>query len=121
VAAAREAVRIIATDRSLRERLWANAKKLHAGLDEIGLKPCAAPGPVGSIRMPDLIAGYQFWKAALDRGVYVNLLMPPATPGGDVLLRFSVSAAHTNEQIETALSVFRDVVAQVGFSTSSRS
>ena len=111
VAAAREAVRIIASDRRPRECLWANARKLHAGLVGIGLSPCAAPGPVGSIRMPGLAGGYQFWKAALDRGIYVNLLMPPATPAGEVLLRFSVSAAHSDEHIETALSVFRDVSA----------
>ncbi len=113
VAAAREAVRIIATDRQPREALWANARKLHAGLVDIGLAPCAAPGPVGSIRMPGLAGGYQFWKAALDRGIYVNLLMPPATPAGEVLLRFSVSAAHSDDHIETALSVFRDVSASL--------
>lgn len=117
IAAAREAVRIIASDRGPRETLWANARKLHAGLGEVGLKPCAAPGPVGSIRMPGLLAGYEFWKAALDRGVYVNLLMPPATPAGEVLLRFSVSAAHTDEHIETALSVFRDVSALLDISS----
>ena len=121
VAALSEAVRIIADDHSLRERLWANTKKFHAGLDKIGLKVCAAPGPVGSIRMPDLIAGYQFWKAALDRGIYVNLLIPPSTPNGEVLLRFSISAAHSKEQIEMAVSVFRDVVEQVGLFTSSPS
>lgn len=111
VAAAREAVWIIATDPAPRETLWANAARLHAGLCDIGLVPCAAPGPVGSIRMPGLAGGYQFWKSALDRGVYLNLLMPPATPAGEVLLRFSVSAAHTAEHIETALSVLREVAA----------
>jgi 8-amino-7-oxononanoate synthase len=111
VAAAREAVRLIGTDPQPRATLWANAAKLHAGLCDIGLTPCAPPGPVGSIRMPGLAGGYQFWKAALDRGIYVNLLMPPATPAGEVLLRFSVSAAHTDEHIETALAVLRDVSA----------
>ena len=111
VAAAREAVRLIATDPQPRAMLWANAAKLHAGLCDIGLTPCAPPGPVGSIRMQGLAGGYQFWKAALDRGIYVNLLMPPATPAGEVLLRYSVSAAHTDEHIETALAVLRDVSA----------
>jgi len=113
VAGIREAVRIIATDRGPRDTLWKNAKRLHAGLNKIGLKPCAAPGPVGSIRMAGLTGGYEFWRAMLDRGVYVNLLMPPATPNGEVLLRFSVSAAHTNEHIETALAAFRDVAESI--------
>ena len=104
-------MRIIAADPQPRQMLWANANKFHAGLCDIGLKPCASPGPVGSIRMNGLTGGYQFWKAALDRGVYVNLLMPPATPAGEVLLRYSDSAAHTDEHIETALSVLQDVSA----------
>jgi 7-keto-8-aminopelargonate synthetase-like enzyme len=41
--------------------------------------------------------------------------MPPATPAGEVLLRFSVSAAHTNEHIETAISVFQEVAALLKF------
>ena len=40
------------------------------------------------------------WKRLLDAGVYVNLAIPPGTPGGVSLLRCSVSAAHTPEQIE---------------------
>lgn len=109
VAAAREAVRIMAGDLQPRKRLWANAGRLHAGLCEIGLTPCAPPGPVGSIRMNGLVGGYEFWKAALDRGVYVNLLLPPATPAGEVLLRYSVSSAHTDEHINQALSVLREI------------
>jgi 7-keto-8-aminopelargonate synthetase-like enzyme len=37
------------------------------------------------------------------------MLLPPATPNGEVLLRFSVSAAHTPEQIAKALTVFSEV------------
>jgi 8-amino-7-oxononanoate synthase len=106
VAAAREAVRLMASDHGLRETVWRNAHRLHEGLAAHGLRLAAPPGPVGCIRMHGLEAGYGFWKALLDRGVYINLLMPPATPGGDVALRFSVSAAHMPEDIETAIAAF---------------
>lgn len=109
VAAARQAIRIIGVEPKLREDLWRNARALHDGLARIGVRPCADPGPVGSIRMSGLAAGYDFWKALLDRGIYVNLLVPPATPDGDVVLRFSVSAAHTPDQVRTAI----DAVAEV--------
>ena len=107
VAAAREAVRLIGSDRSLREIVWRNAHRLHAGLEAIGLRTVAPPGPIGCIRMDGVDAGYEFWKALLDRGIYVNLLVPPATPDGDVSLRFSVSAAHTPEHIDAAIAAFR--------------
>jgi 8-amino-7-oxononanoate synthase len=111
VASAREAVRLIASDRSLRETVWRNAHSLHAGLGALGLHIAAPAGPVGCIRMDGVNAGYNFWRALLDRGIYVNLLVPPATPGGDVALRFSVSAAHTQEHIDAAIAAFREAVA----------
>jgi 8-amino-7-oxononanoate synthase len=111
VAAAREAVRLMAADRGLRETVWRHAHRLHEGLTALGLRLAAPPGPVGCIRMHGLNAGYDFWKALLDRGVYINLLVPPATPGGDVALRFSVSAAHAPEDIEAAIAAFADAAA----------
>jgi 8-amino-7-oxononanoate synthase len=46
------------------------------------------------------------WNALLANGVYLNLAIPPATPDNRPLLRSSVSAAHSREQIQTVLSVF---------------
>ncbi|WP_316229067.1 pyridoxal phosphate-dependent aminotransferase family protein [Bradyrhizobium sp. SZCCHNR1070] len=109
VAAARRALHLIGAEPKLRDDLWRNARAMHDGLARIGVRPCADPGPVGSIRMPGLAAGYEFWKALLDRGIYVNLLVPPATPDGDVVLRFSVSAAHTPDQIRAAVNAVAEV------------
>jgi 7-keto-8-aminopelargonate synthetase-like enzyme len=39
-------------------------------------------------------------------GVYVNLAMPPATPQGLNLLRCSLSAAHTTEQVKIIVDTF---------------
>jgi 8-amino-7-oxononanoate synthase len=109
VASARAALRLISNDPGLRKTLWRNIETFHAGLSSLGLTLCAAPGPVGGIKMPGVRVCYDFWKGLLDRGVYVNMLMPPATPGGEVVLRFSLSAAHTPAQIEKAIGVFGEV------------
>jgi 8-amino-7-oxononanoate synthase len=109
VASAREALRIVSTQPELRETLWENAGKFHAGLHALGLDVCSAVGPVGSIRLKGVKNCHNFWKGLLARGVYVNMLVPPATPNGEVVLRFSVSAAHTPAHIETALAAFGEV------------
>lgn len=93
----------------MREKLWCNAEKFHAGLRSMGLDVCAQTNPVGSIRMRGVKNGHNFWTGLLSRGVYINMLLPPATPNGEVLLRFSISAEHAPEQIDKALAVFRDV------------
>jgi len=50
-----------------------------------------------------------FWSGLLERGVYVNMVLPPATPDGSCLLRCSVSAAHTEEQMDRICEAFTAV------------
>jgi len=40
------------------------------------------------------------WRALLDRGYYVNVGLPPATPSGESLLRCAISAAHSEAQLD---------------------
>ena len=53
------------------------------------------------------------WKVLLDRGIYVNLVFPPAAPAGMSLLRCSISAAHTSAQIDRILKAFSEVSDQL--------
>jgi 8-amino-7-oxononanoate synthase len=54
------------------------------------------------------------WQALLNAGVYVNLALPPATPSGEPLLRCSVCAAHTTEQLRHMADVLTDVAYDAG-------
>ena len=47
------------------------------------------------------------WQALLEGGLYVNMARPPATPAGTYLLRCSLCAEHSAEQIETIIAMFR--------------
>jgi 8-amino-7-oxononanoate synthase len=49
------------------------------------------------------------WNQLLDAGVYVNMMLPPATPGGASFLRCSIGAAHTPEQITTIIEKFAEL------------
>jgi 8-amino-7-oxononanoate synthase len=46
------------------------------------------------------------WQALLEAGVYVNMARPPATPAGMYLLRCSLCADHTEEQVTQILAMF---------------
>jgi 8-amino-7-oxononanoate synthase len=109
VASASTAIGIIANEPELRAGMWRKAERFCKGVQQLGYSLCAAPGPVGSIRMRGLVQGLDFWRELLARGVYVNLLIPPATPGGEVLLRFSVSAAHSEDDIDRFLDILREM------------
>jgi 8-amino-7-oxononanoate synthase len=113
VAAARQALEIIRDDTKRRPVVFRNAEALHRGLTALGLPPLSPPGPVGAVRMPGIKAGLDTWTALLRAGLYVNMLIPPATPNGEVVLRYSVSAAHSLRDIEAAL----DIIAATGRQT----
>ncbi|MDZ5450891.1 aminotransferase class I/II-fold pyridoxal phosphate-dependent enzyme [Labrys sp. ZIDIC5] len=114
VAAARQALSIIAGDSERRAGVFSHAEVLHRGLTSLGLPPLAPPGPVGAVRMPGIKAGLDTWTALLRAGLYVNMLIPPATPNGEVVLRYSVSAAHSASDIEAALDIIATAGRQTG-------
>ena len=45
-----------------------------------------------------------------DAGVYVNPVLPPATPQGECLLRTSYMATHTNEILDEAMEIIASVL-----------
>lgn len=114
VAAAHRGVELISQDGERRRRVWQHAATFHAGLTALGLHPAAAAGPVGAVRMPGIKPGLEMWRTLLMKGVYVNMLIPPATPTGDVVLRYSVSAAHSDADIAQALGIVETAGKEVG-------
>lgn len=109
VSAARAAVEKIKTGGALRDNLMARAKQLHKGLSEMQYDLCADPSPVIAVRRPNEAVAAMEWNALIENGVYVNLAVPPGTPQSSSLLRISLSAAHTEEDINTILKAFVDL------------
>ncbi|MEL6506562.1 MAG: 8-amino-7-oxononanoate synthase, partial [Pseudomonadota bacterium] len=46
------------------------------------------------------------WNFLLENGVYVNLAIPPGTPNATSLLRLSVSAAHSAEDVDKIIAAY---------------
>ena len=91
-----------------RAHLWENSKTLHKGLKDKGfqLGTDEPQSAIISVIMPDLERGAAMWEALLHEGLYVNLARPPATPAGMTLLRCSLCAEHTAEQVQTIIGMF---------------
>ena len=98
----------------LRVRLMDNARRLHAGLQAAGLRTGPQASPVVSVILDEVPTAVAFWNRLLDLGVYVNLSLPPATPDQHPLLRTSVMATHTPEQIDRAVEIFATVAGEMG-------
>ncbi len=106
IASTREALKIIQQRPELRRNLWDNARRLYHGLKDLGYLLGPEPSPVISVRLQEALKAFSCWQGLLNEGVYTNLVLPPATPDGGSLLRCSVSAAHTPEQISRIIAAF---------------
>jgi 8-amino-7-oxononanoate synthase len=109
MATTREALRQLRSRGELKDTLWSNAERLYNGLQDLGFKLGPEPGPVVAVRCQDRESALSDWNKLLQAGVYVNMMLPPATPGGGSFLRCSISAAHTPEQITTILEKFAEL------------
>ena len=112
IATAMAALARLAAEPQRRLRLWENSKRLHEGFRDLGLDlGCDAVSPIVAVKCPDEPSTVVMWNALLDAGVYVNIAVPPGTPNRLCLLRCSVSAAHTPDEIDLILALFGKVVA----------
>lgn len=106
IASVRASLKIIAQHPELREKLWSNAHRLYHGLAELGYELGPRISPVVPVMIGSKEDGLRLWRELVAHGVYVNLVLPPAAPAGITLLRCSVNAAHSDEQIDTIIQAF---------------
>ncbi|MFC1777383.1 aminotransferase class I/II-fold pyridoxal phosphate-dependent enzyme, partial [Pseudomonadota bacterium] len=109
MATTREALHKLRTRPELKDKLWSNARQLYNGLQSLGFELGPEISPVVAVRCRDKESALSNWNQLLEAGVYVNMMLPPATPGGASFLRCSISAAHTPEQITTVIKKFADL------------
>jgi len=106
--AALAAAKIARAEDWRREAVLSLAKRLRTGLAELGFY---SGGDVESSIVPvhgdDMIGTGVLWRALLDRGVYTNCSLPPAVPRP--MLRTSVMATHTEQQVDRALAAFEEI------------
>jgi 8-amino-7-oxononanoate synthase len=113
IATSLAAVKKLAAEPERRDRLRANSTRLFNGFKALGLNiGCDVVSPVIAVKCADEVSTIAMWNALLEAGVYVNIALPPGTPNKLCLLRCSVSAAHTFEDIDRIIDLFGTVVAK---------
>ena len=109
ICAALMAVEKVKEGHHLRKNLKTRSLQLHSGLSEMGYDICADASPVIAVRRPNEAVAAMEWNWLIENGVYVNLAVPPGTPQSSSLLRISLSAAHTEMDINTILKAFSNL------------
>lgn len=108
VATATTSIRKLMHAGDKRAHLWENSKRLHQGLRDLGFTLATAEpeSAILAVLLPDQEKAVRMWQALLEHGLYVNMARPPATPSGVYLLRCSLCANHSSEQVEQILGMF---------------
>ena len=108
VATAAASIRKLMTADAKRAQLWDNARTLHGNLKQMGFKlgTESPDSAIIAVILDDQQQAVTMWQALLDGGLYVNMARPPATPAGTFLLRCSLCAEHTPDQIARVTQMF---------------
>lgn len=114
MAAALEALRIMETEPQHREALWRNVDRLHGGMAALGFDTLGSQTPIVPVLIgPDELA-MAFWKALWEVGVFTTPALPPGVAPGRAIIRTSVNANHTQDQLDRLLGAFADVGRRFG-------
>ena len=90
-------------------QLWHNTKRLKQGLLSLGFNLGNSETPILPVHCRDLMTAFKCCKRLQEEGVFVNPVVPPAVPPGQELMRVSLMATHTDNQIDFALDKFAKV------------
>ena len=102
-AAAIEALHIIKEEPERLENLWKVTNYALENFRSLGFEIGATSTPIIPIYIRDTDKTFMVTKMLWDEGVFVNPVVPPACSPQDTLIRFSLMATHTKEQVARAL------------------
>ncbi len=106
----REAFRIMEHEPEHRLRLWANARRLHGALRANGLLVSHEASPIVTVFMGHERLLFRASHELFERGFKVGVVTYPAVARGEAVLRLSVSARHTEDDLERVV----DALAAIG-------
>lgn len=109
-ATALEALKIMKSHPELPLRLMELSDYMRNGLKMRGIQIRDSRTPIIPIYTYDVNNTLIIAKKLYDNGVYVNPVLPPATPQGECLLRTSLMATHTEVLLDEAMDIIEKVL-----------
>lgn len=105
VAAVLTSLEIIKSEPERRERLWENTRFMQEGCKRIGFDIGKSETPIIPLILGDNMLVFQLWRTLHNKGIFVNPVVSPAVAPNKALIRISVMATHTIEQLTKALEI----------------
>ena len=98
----------------LRDKLEANVQQFKAGMRAAGFDFKDGESAIVPVMLYDAALSQRFADALLQRGIYVIGFFFPVVPKGQARIRVQLSAAHSSEHIDRAITAFTEVGRELG-------
>jgi glycine C-acetyltransferase len=98
---------------ALRDRLMSNVARFKQGLRSVGLEFKDGESAIVPVMLYDAALAQRFADALLLRGIYVIGFFYPVVPKGQARIRVQLSAAHSPEHIDKAVTAFAEVAKEL--------
>ncbi|BFM13355.1 8-amino-7-oxononanoate synthase [Simiduia litorea] len=108
-AASRVSLQLLQREHWRREKLRALIQRFRSGVEQLGLPLMASPTPIQPILVGDAETALAWSSVLADQGLLVTAIRPPTVAAGSARLRVTLSAAHTEAQVDRLL----DALAQL--------
>jgi glycine C-acetyltransferase len=113
-AACLESVNVLEESTELVDRLWNNAEIFKNGMRELGFDTGHSETPIVPVMLGEAPLAQQFSRMLLEEGVFAMSIGYPTVPQGKARVRVMNSAAHSSDDLETALDTFGKVGKKLG-------
>ena len=113
-AAARAALHIMKTEPERIQHLWDITNYALDSFRTLGFEIGNTSTPIIPLYVRDMEKTFLVTRMVFDEGVFVNPVIPPACSPEDTLIRFSLMATHTKEQIDIAVDKLYKCFKQLG-------
>jgi glycine C-acetyltransferase len=105
---------LITRSTELRDKLESNTRYFREGLTKAGLSIRAGTHPIVPVMLGDAALSQKFAARMLEKGIYVIGFFYPVVPQGTARIRTQVSAAHSRQDLDTAINAFAEVKKELG-------
>ncbi len=100
---------LLSSSTELRDKLETNTKFFREGMSKLGFNILPGTHPICPVMLGDAALAGKFAEAMLTKGVYVIGFSYPVVPQGRARIRTQISAAHSQADLEKAISAFAEV------------
>ena len=112
-AAAMAALEIMQAEPERLDKLWANTAYITKAVKDMGFDMGHSESPIIPIYIRDNTLTFQFTQMLFEEGVFVNPVVSPAVSSDSSLIRMSIMATHTQEQLDFAIDKLEKVAAKL--------